>query len=153
MQVLRKHLPLSQSPIWCWNWIHHLQCGTWIETIILTHMSNQEISLQLVRQCCWCRFFSTALEVIPGHPIAFALQSLLWLPGHYEEKTQNDIQLVSSEVEMQAGRELAKVRRWATLYYPARSPNNICIASFGFIWNGGVYMASILVMTHTKSLC
>ena len=28
----------------------------------------------LVRGCC---HFSTSLEVIPGHPIAFALQSLL----------------------------------------------------------------------------
>ena len=27
--------------------------------------------------------FSNALAVIPGHPIAFALQSLLWVTGHH----------------------------------------------------------------------
>ena len=45
-----------------------------------THTHNHEISLSvsqavlLVRGCLF-----TALEVIPGHPIAFALQSLLIL--------------------------------------------------------------------------
>ena len=37
--------------------------------------------------------FSTALEVIPGHPIAFALQSVLSSPGHQHPKPDTVQQL------------------------------------------------------------
>ena len=72
-------------------------------------------------------------------------------------KRWNDIQLVSSEVEMQAGRELAEARRkLATLYYLARSPSYICMVPFRFVYTpftwtceGGVNLDRTLVNAFT----
>ena len=118
-----------------------------------THRRSRCENLSTKRRCSECSYSEWHLlyflchlwKVVEEHMKSEAEEKQIL------EKRRNDIQLVSSEVEMQAGRELAEARRkWATLYYPAHSTSTICMDSFGM---EEIYMASILVMSHTKSLC
>ena len=54
--------------------LHTTQCHT--------QSGNQFVISQAVLLIGGVAFFFTALEVVPGHPIAFPPQSLLWLSGH-----------------------------------------------------------------------